>query len=155
MVQVRASGRRNIRNWIFFDVNLLESWSTETRGNCRWFCFIPGQSRLYSRLKAFWGKQAVQLPFKTSCWSGWRASGWSKTPKIPIKNVVKNNAVGQPHQGIVKTSSVAENIKVGVNIEKNDKMNFILMLCFIEESSLFQAKPDMSIQTIIDSYYRG
>ena len=41
----------------------------------------------------------------------------AKTPKIPIKNVVKNNTAGQPHQGIVKTSSVAENIKVGVNIE--------------------------------------
>jgi len=41
----------------------------------------------------------------------------AKTPKIPIKNVVKNNAAGHPHQGIVKTSSVAENIKVGVNIE--------------------------------------
>ena len=41
----------------------------------------------------------------------------AKTPKIPIKNVVKNNVTGQPHQGIVKTSSVAENIKVGVNIE--------------------------------------
>jgi len=41
----------------------------------------------------------------------------AKTPKIPIKNVVKNNAAGQPHQGIVKTSSVAENINVGVNNE--------------------------------------
>ena len=41
----------------------------------------------------------------------------AKTPKIPIKNVVKNNAAGQPHQDIVKTLSVAENIKVGVKIE--------------------------------------
>ena len=64
----------------------------------------------------------------------------AKTPKIPIKNVVKNNATGQPHQGIVKTSSVEENIKVGENIEEKVKMNFILMLCFIEESGLFQAK---------------
>ena len=41
----------------------------------------------------------------------------AKTPKIPIKNVVKNNTAGQPHQGIEKTSSVAENINVGVKYE--------------------------------------
>ena len=41
----------------------------------------------------------------------------AKTPKIPIKNVVKNNAEGQPHQGILNTSSVAENINVGVKNE--------------------------------------
>ena len=41
----------------------------------------------------------------------------AKTSKIPIKNVMKKNAVDKPHYGIVITSSVAENIRVGVNIE--------------------------------------
>jgi|SaaInlV_130m_DNA_3_1039695.scaffolds.fasta_scaffold21572_1 hypothetical protein len=62
------------------------------------------------------------------------------TPKMPIKKVVKNKIVGQPHHGIMNSAEVPANRIDGSKKIVNDKINLHKMFCFIELPSLFHRK---------------